>query len=163
MRLSSGGDEASASLMENIIYPEEMTHCAKGVRWFRFLHQRQKAGAAAEDVDQLLRRIELSGGGKASDAATASEGGTCDIDDDGDAEVAAAFHDVVRRHFHGVLKPPFNDEARARAGFKPSWYLPLVTHRAASAPAAGGDGARSADGGGSPQAAGEKKRAACCA
>ena len=33
---------------------------------------------------------------------------------------------VVARNFWGSLKPPFNDEARARAGFESKWYLPLV-------------------------------------
>ena len=29
------GDEQSAQLLEGTIYPEEVTHCAAGVRWFR--------------------------------------------------------------------------------------------------------------------------------
>lgn len=36
------------------------------------------------------------------------------------------FHEVVRAHFRGPLKPPFNDAARAQAGFTPEWYLPLA-------------------------------------
>ena len=36
------------------------------------------------------------------------------------------FHELVKRHFAGSLKPPFNDEARAQAGFDESWYLPLA-------------------------------------
>ncbi|DBA65830.1 TPA: hypothetical protein ACH3X2_002862 [Trebouxia sp. C0005] len=35
------------------------------------------------------------------------------------------FHGLVRAHFKGSLKPPFNEEARAAAGFGPEWYLPL--------------------------------------
>src|SRR6266542_3887896 len=38
---------------------------------------------------------------------------------------AAAFHDCVRRHFSGTLKPPFNVEARSAAGFPASYYEPL--------------------------------------
>ncbi len=36
------------------------------------------------------------------------------------------YHDLVRRHFRGRLKPPFNAEARRRAGFGPEYYEPLV-------------------------------------
>ncbi|MFC3087401.1 ferritin-like domain-containing protein [Tabrizicola soli] len=36
------------------------------------------------------------------------------------------FHDLVRRHFHGVLKPPFNEEKRAEAGLPPDFYWPLT-------------------------------------
>ena len=38
----------------------------------------------------------------------------------------AAFGDRVRRYFTGALKPPFNDEARARAGFPACYYRPLA-------------------------------------
>lgn len=36
-RFRAGGDEQTAKLLEDIIYPEEVTHCAAGVRWFRYL------------------------------------------------------------------------------------------------------------------------------
>ena len=36
------------------------------------------------------------------------------------------FHAIVKLHFRGPLKPPFNFEAREKAGFGPKWYLPLV-------------------------------------
>ncbi len=42
-------------------------------------------------------------------------------------EVAApAFHRLVRAHFRGRLKPPFNDRARAAAGLDPGFYRPLI-------------------------------------
>ena len=37
------------------------------------------------------------------------------------------FHDLVRRHFHSSLKPPFNAEKRAEAGLPPDFYWPLAT------------------------------------
>jgi uncharacterized ferritin-like protein (DUF455 family) len=37
-----------------------------------------------------------------------------------------AFHRLVRRYFHGALKPPFNDEKRAEAGLPPDFYWPLA-------------------------------------
>ncbi len=36
------------------------------------------------------------------------------------------FHQLVRRYFHGNLKPPFNDEKRAEAGLPPDFYWPLI-------------------------------------
>ncbi|WP_407492881.1 ferritin-like domain-containing protein [Pseudooceanicola sp. MF1-13] len=37
-----------------------------------------------------------------------------------------AFHDLVRKYFHGALKPPFNEEKRAEAGLPPDFYWPLA-------------------------------------
>jgi uncharacterized ferritin-like protein (DUF455 family) len=37
-----------------------------------------------------------------------------------------AFHALVRRYFHGALKPPFNEEKRAEAGLPPDFYWPLT-------------------------------------
>jgi len=36
------------------------------------------------------------------------------------------FHGLVRRYFHGPLKPPFNEEKRAEAGLPPDFYWPLA-------------------------------------
>lgn len=36
------------------------------------------------------------------------------------------FHDLVRKYFHGSLKPPFNEEKRAKAGIPPDFYWPLA-------------------------------------
>ncbi len=40
-------------------------------------------------------------------------------------EPAGAFQELVRKHFRGSLKPPFNDMARARAGLTPGFYRTL--------------------------------------
>ncbi|WP_395826836.1 ferritin-like domain-containing protein [Elstera sp.] len=37
-----------------------------------------------------------------------------------------AWQTLIRQHFRGALKPPFNDEARATAGFPGDWYAPLA-------------------------------------
>lgn len=39
---------------------------------------------------------------------------------------AATFQALVRQHYPGPLKPPFNEAARARAGFDPAFYQPLA-------------------------------------
>ncbi|MBV7409770.1 ferritin-like domain-containing protein [Maritimibacter sp. DP1N21-5] len=43
-----------------------------------------------------------------------------------DLDPKVAFHDLVRRYFHGALKPPFNEEKRAEAGLPPDFYWPLA-------------------------------------
>jgi uncharacterized ferritin-like protein (DUF455 family) len=43
-----------------------------------------------------------------------------------DLDPKDVFHDLVRRHFHGALKPPFNEEKRAEAGLPPDFYWPLA-------------------------------------
>jgi uncharacterized ferritin-like protein (DUF455 family) len=36
------------------------------------------------------------------------------------------FHALVRKHFRGPIKPPFNDAARSEAGLTPGFYKPLA-------------------------------------
>jgi uncharacterized ferritin-like protein (DUF455 family) len=43
-----------------------------------------------------------------------------------DIDPKTAFHELVRRYFHGALKPPFNEEKRAEAGIPPDFYWPLT-------------------------------------
>ncbi|UWQ16362.1 ferritin-like domain-containing protein [Jannaschia sp. M317] len=43
-----------------------------------------------------------------------------------DLDPKVVFHDLVRRYFHGPLKPPFNEEKRAEAGIPPDFYWPLT-------------------------------------
>ncbi len=40
-------------------------------------------------------------------------------------EPAQTFRDLVKKHFRGPLKPPFNDLARARSGITPLFYKNL--------------------------------------
>ncbi|MEW2916586.1 ferritin-like domain-containing protein [Ruegeria sp. ANG10] len=42
------------------------------------------------------------------------------------ADPKDVFHQLVRQYFHGVLKPPFNEEKRAEAGLPPDFYWPLT-------------------------------------
>ncbi|PRY26452.1 uncharacterized ferritin-like protein (DUF455 family) [Aliiruegeria haliotis] len=43
-----------------------------------------------------------------------------------DRDPVIVFHDLVKRYFHGALKPPFNEEKRAEAGIPPDFYWPLA-------------------------------------
>ena len=40
-------------------------------------------------------------------------------------QAAGAFQTLVRRHFHGQIKPPFNHRARAASGLTPTFYRTL--------------------------------------
>ena len=43
-----------------------------------------------------------------------------------DVEPAPRWQALVRQHFRGRLKPPFNDSARDAAGLTRDWYMPLA-------------------------------------
>ena len=124
-RFRSNGDPETAEVLEGTVYPEEVTHCAAGLRWFRHVCER--------------RRAEVGGRGGGGGGG----GGGDDGGEEGDF-VIREFHACVRKHFRGPLKPPFNAAARAKAGFTPAWYEPLVDNglngregrSAAGAPAA---------------------------
>ena len=47
----------------------------------------------------------------------------------------------------GPLKPPFNEQARAKAGFGPEWYLPLAQLPESSTAALAGAAAQQAEAG----------------
>jgi uncharacterized ferritin-like protein (DUF455 family) len=98
-KFRAGGDDKTADLLENTIYKEEITHCAAGVRWFKYLFDK-----AHNDKDMMLGWIK--------------EARQFD-------RVELWFHHLVKAHFYGGLKPPFNTTAREEAGFEECWYLPL--------------------------------------
>ena len=108
-RFRSGGDDKTADLLESTVYPEEITHCAAGVKWFRYLCLRSL------DHDSTPDGLASQEGEKESEVKEAE-----------DQEVIKKFHDVVRKFFRGPLKPPFNEDARKAAGFGPQWYEPLA-------------------------------------
>ncbi|WJX34167.1 hypothetical protein P8452_22302 [Trifolium repens] len=103
-RFRNGGDNTTADLLESVVYPEEITHCAAGVKWFKYLCQRSRNIPVS---DQEICAVENG---------TATEGNG----------VIQKFHAIVRTYFRGPLKPPFNEAARKAAGFGPEWYEPLA-------------------------------------
>lgn len=110
-RFRNGGDDDTADLLETVVYPEEITHCAAGVKWFKYLCLRSRYPALYQDS---LASQESEAGR----SETAMEEET--------EEVVKKFHAIVRTHFRGPLKPPFNEKARKAAGFGPQWYEPLA-------------------------------------
>lgn len=161
------GDRASADLLEHVVYPEEISHCAAGVRWLKHLHsvahnhdwgqaqhaqrgheeggQQQQQQQQLEAVDQQTGLKQQQQQQEAVDQETVSQQQQASVaagavippwaaEARGFSSVELWFHALIRRHFHGLFKPPFNDEARAQAGFGPEWYLPLTVP--ASPPAA---------------------------
>lgn len=114
-RFRNNGDAATADLLEGVIYPEEVNHCAAGVRWLKHMHE-----TALKDTWNKEH----------STNGTTTSNGTMDVpswvvDARKYETVQEWFQSLVRQYFHGLLKPPFNDEARTKAGFDPSWYMPL--------------------------------------
>ncbi|GMI86945.1 hypothetical protein like AT5G04520 [Hibiscus trionum] len=110
-RFRNGGDDVTADLLERVVYPEEITHCAAGVKWFKYLCLRSRNLALYQD-------------GLASQESE-TEGGETPMEVESE-EVIQRFHGIVRTHFRGPLKPPFNEKARKAAGFGPQWYEPLA-------------------------------------
>ncbi|XP_029904103.1 uncharacterized protein LOC115356933 [Myripristis murdjan] len=82
-RFAAQGDRDSVEVLE-IIYRDEITHVAAGLRWFTHI--------------------------------CSQEGRDC----------LSTFHELVKQHFKGYLKPPFNTEGRRTAGMTEEWYVPLV-------------------------------------
>ncbi|KAF4111110.1 uncharacterized protein HI_0077 isoform X2 [Onychostoma macrolepis] len=82
-RFAAQGDTSSVKVLE-VIYADEITHVAAGLRWFTHI-------CSKEGRDSLK-----------------------------------TFHELVKLHFKGFLKPPFNTEGRRTAGMTEEWYVPLV-------------------------------------
>lgn len=106
-RFQNGGDIKTADLLERVVYPEEITHCAAGVKWFKYLCLRSTNPESLTCLESEAREKE------------------CKTEEDG--ETIRKFHAIVRTQFRGPLKPPFNEAARKAAGFGPRWYEPLAT------------------------------------
>ncbi|KAL6782069.1 hypothetical protein ACKKBF_B10550 [Auxenochlorella protothecoides x Auxenochlorella symbiontica] len=129
-RFRSNGDRASATLLESVIFVEEITHCAAGVRWLRYLHAQAWAarewpwpdrdGGGGTPAGSSGSQAEAAGGTPPHIPAWVTEARAYET-------VETWFHALIRAHFRGPLKPPFNDAARAQAGFGPEWYLPLAS------------------------------------
>mmetsp|Transcript_10701 Transcript_10701/g.26854 ORF Transcript_10701/g.26854 Transcript_10701/m.26854 type:complete len:133 (+) Transcript_10701:269-667(+) len=97
-KMESNGDSRSADCLREI-YEQEIDHVRVGMKWFRYISAKR-------------REAEGTGMGEA--------------DADAERRCVEEFHAIVRSKFRGGLKPPFNTEAREKAGFTEDWYLPLV-------------------------------------
>lgn len=82
-RMTQAGDAASARIL-GIVYRDEKRHVSIGLKWFRYLCERE--GLPPEGT----------------------------------------FQSLVRRHFRGSVKAPFNEKARSEAGLTPGFYKPLA-------------------------------------
>ncbi|XP_022134431.1 uncharacterized protein LOC111006681 [Momordica charantia] len=100
-RFRNGGDDETADLLEKVVYPEEVTHCGAGVKWFKYLCER--SGKLMLDEEDEANAVKME-----------------------DEDIINKFHEIVRNYFRGPLKPPFNEAARKAAGFGPRWYEPLA-------------------------------------
>lgn len=122
------------------MYPEEITHCAAGVKWFTYLCLRtpnEHHGAAlihdstgsAQPLEgeSIPNQHEVDHGDGELTQDLAQNFKTSVAICHGQQEmVIQRFHATVREYFRGPLKPPFNVQARKAAGFGPEWYEPLA-------------------------------------
>ena len=106
-----------------MIYNEEISHCAAGVRWLKHLYTIAAAEPGAPESD--VNKAENGNRANDLDQSTFTSVPDWMVEARRYETVEAWFHSLVRRHFHGLLKPPFNEKARNQAGFLPTWYLPL--------------------------------------
>mmetsp|Transcript_1084 Transcript_1084/g.2150 ORF Transcript_1084/g.2150 Transcript_1084/m.2150 type:complete len:364 (+) Transcript_1084:57-1148(+) len=87
-KFMDSGDKISAEMLK-CIYAEEVSHVAKGMKWFNYAHKQQAEAKSSEGSASSLRE---------------------------------AFHAIVADKLTGRIKPPYNEEARSRAGMDPSFY-----------------------------------------
>lgn len=152
-RFRKGGDDGSADLLETVVYPEEITHCAAGLRWFKYICLRSCMNSCvainmdsecvkleeldisqSNDSDSAYKpRKELSShkhsiDGSVEPGCACSRNSAVSGANDIPADVIDKFHSVVRKYFRGPLKPPFNEKARQAAGFGSEWYFPLASN-----------------------------------
>lgn len=138
---------------------EEVSHCAAGTKWLnwlfnhRHLHPapcgprgRAPQSAAAVPLGSAAALTAVQPRGTSSSSVEAAREPALqslpdagkqsptpqDLAPDGFETVQGWFQALVRAHFHGKLKGPFNEEARRRAGFDPTWYQGLVVDSGSS-------------------------------
>lgn len=122
--------------MEDVIYAEEISHCAAGVRWLRHLHtlahsmgsaaqqaqQGESEAAAAAGATAALERLEVGGVEGACQGAAAAAGGeacaacsrggaaaSCEAQPGGvpDWAVEARRYPTVELWFHALIRKHF--------------------------------------------------------
>lgn len=121
------------------MYPEEITHCAAGVKWFSYLCLRElgkhpNASLLHPNASLSSQNSVNIGEGFLEQPVRCEDGNSIGCLElvkatSGSAKqelVISTFHATVRSYFRGPLKPPFNEEARKAAGFAPEWYEPLA-------------------------------------
>lgn len=128
------------ALPQDVIYAEEVSHCAAGVRYLKHLHatalawppaaapagaeqqDAQQAGRQQQDLQQQQQESEQQDPPQQQESEQQEQEVPAWVREARQhATVELWFHSLVRRHFFGKLKPPFNEEARAAAGFGPEW------------------------------------------
>lgn len=95
---------------------------------------RRDTAAASGVQDACSGGSGGSGGSGAEEGEGGDAGGTCTevgeaawmLEARRHATVEQWFHALVRAHFKGNTKPPFNKAAREQAGFTQAWYMPLA-------------------------------------
>mmetsp|Transcript_15134 Transcript_15134/g.61918 ORF Transcript_15134/g.61918 Transcript_15134/m.61918 type:complete len:103 (+) Transcript_15134:938-1246(+) len=55
-RFRSSGDLRSVSLLEDVIYPDEITHVEAGVRWFKYLYNDNSEDEVIRRFHEIVRK-----------------------------------------------------------------------------------------------------------
>ena len=115
-KLREAKDFESADVL-SVILEEEISHVQKGVKWFKF------CCAHAIREERRKNREEQNFVHVGNDMLTT----TTNEQEVSEDLIRQRFHHLVRNHTTtGVLRPPFNHEARLKAGFTKDWYEPLI-------------------------------------
>jgi uncharacterized ferritin-like protein (DUF455 family) len=101
-RLQRCGDKAAVAIIE-ANHKEEIGHVATGLRWLSYLCEARPGEAAAATVTLAF------------DTAAVEP-----------LDPKAVYVSLVRAHFCGAVKPPFNTASRDAAGLTLDWYAPLM-------------------------------------
>ena len=117
-KFEKAGDGESVTMLTQIL-AEEVTHVSAGMRWFREICAADNSSETIIEVrnqrlDRYIQKSTRLGLGLHTQASPPIP------------PHRQRFHQLVRQHFHGSLKPPFNEKLRTEAGFTPEWYEPLV-------------------------------------
>jgi uncharacterized ferritin-like protein (DUF455 family) len=103
-RLQRCGDKAAVAIIE-ANHKEEIGHVATGLRWLSYLCEARPGESAATTAPSAC--------------------GTAAVEP---LDPKAVYVSLVRAHFCGAVKPPFNTASRDAAGLTLDWYAPLM-HR----------------------------------
>ncbi|KAL5974575.1 hypothetical protein ACLOJK_031245 [Asimina triloba] len=129
-RFRNGGDDRTADLLETIVYREEITHCAAGIKWFKYLCLRTRnlksIPCLTAGEKEPLEDKQASDENSAVRSPCQPSEDPAAFGGNEDEAVIHTFHATVRAYFRGPLKPPFNEAARTAAGFGTQWYEPLA-------------------------------------
>lgn len=107
-RFRSAGDNRTAELLETVVYPEEITHSAAGIKWFKYLcfrtsQQSQNAlpfhGCLSSQITPAEEIVEERVDSIDDDLTRSPDQSTSNMSNDELENMIRTFHATVRTHF----------------------------------------------------------------